>query len=335
MARAKICLLFAGGTIGMVKNPGTGVLEPATDSADIIRDFPEIQKHIQLDFKMVVNIDSSNMTPDIWTEIAKKIHKYYDKYDGFVVAQGTDTMAYTASALSFALQNLSKPVVFTGSLIPLTDIASDGRNNLIYACLTAAMDIAEVSIAFANKIIRGNRAKKYHESFVDVFHSPNYPYLGELGRPTVLHSWRKKRRKRILKFTPDFESNVSLLKIFPGFHADIIDSAMARGTKGIVLEGFGPGNVPFLENSIIPQIEKAIKQNIPVVISTQLEKGKTNLHAYEAGFKAAKVGAISAKDMTSEAALTKLMWALAKTNKLPEIKRIMESNLAGELEDEI
>ncbi|MBI4975750.1 asparaginase [Candidatus Peregrinibacteria bacterium] len=138
MVRPKICLIFAGGTIGMVKNPETGVLQPAMDAAEIIRNFPELQKYIQLDFKMILNLDSSNMNPKHWTEIASKIHQIYDKYDGFVVAQGTDTMAYTCSALSFALQNLSKPIVFTGSLIPLNEIGSDGRNNLIYACLTAA-----------------------------------------------------------------------------------------------------------------------------------------------------------------------------------------------------
>lgn len=316
----------------MVKNPKTGALQPAVDAADIIRDIPEIQKHVQLDFKMVINMDSSNMTPAHWTEIATKIYQLYDRYDGFVIAQGTDTMAYTASALSYALQNLSKPVVFTGSLIPLTEIASDGRNNLVYACLTAALDIAEVCIAFANKIIRGNRAKKYHESFVEVFHSPNYPYLGELGRPTVLHDWRKKRRKRTLKFQPKFDPNISVLKLFPGFDPIIIDKVLERGVHGIVIEGFGPGNVPFLDNSIIPQIEKATGIGIPIIIANQMERGITNLGAYEAGLYAKKAGAISSKDMTTEATVTKLMWALAQTKKLPEIRAIMEKDIAGEIE---
>lgn len=316
----------------MIKNPQTGALQPATNAAEIIRDFPEIQKYIQLDFKMVVNIDSSNMNPSHWTEIAKKIYQHYDKYDGFVVAQGTDTMAYSASALSFALQNLSKPIVFTGSLIPLNELASDGRNNLIYACLTAALDIAEVCIVFANKILRANRAKKYHESFVAVFHSPNYPNLGELGRPTKLFEWRKKRRKRSLKFNPNFDSKISVLKLFPGFDPEIIDKVLERGVHGIIIEGFGPGNVPFLENSLIPKIEQATEMNIPLIISNQMEQGITNLQAYEAGFKAKKAGAISSKDMTTEATITKLMWALARTKSLPEIKKIMERDIAGEIE---
>ena len=332
MARPKICLLFCGGTIGMVRNSKTGALQPASSAIDIIRDFPEIQKYVQLDFKMVVNIDSSNMNPENWTKLAETVHKYYDQYDGFVVAHGTDTMAYSAAALSFALQNLSKPVIFTGSLIPLTEIGSDGRNNLIYACLTAAMDVAEVCLVLANKIIRGNRAKKYHESFVAVFHSPSFPDLGELGRPTVLHDWRKKRRKRKLSFNPNFDQNISLLKLFPGFDPEIIQKVIERGAHGIIIEGFGPGNVPFLENSIIPQIESATKQGIPIVITNQMEKGVTNLSAYEAGLVAAKAGAISSKDMTTEATVAKLMWTLAKTRKLPEIRKIMEKNLAGELE---
>lgn len=315
----------------MVKNPKTGALQAATQAADIIRDIPEIQKYIQLDFKMVFNMDSSNMSPHHWTEIATKIHQLYDSYDGFVIAQGTDTMAYCASALSYALQNLSKPVVFTGSLIPLNEIASDGRNNLVYACLTASLDIAEVCIAFANKIIRGNRAKKYHESFVEVFHSPNYPYLGELGRPTVLHEWRKKRRKRSLIFQPKFDPKISLLKLFPGFDPEIIDKVLEREAHGIVIEGFGPGNVPFLDHSIIPQIEKATSKNIPVIIANQMEKGITNLGSYEAGLYAKKAGAISSRDMTTEATVTKLMWALGKTKKLSEIKTIIGKNIAGEI----
>lgn len=330
--RPKICLIFAGGTLGMVKNPKTGALQPAKNASDIIRTMPEIQKHLQLDSRTLFNIDSSNMNPDHWTILAKEIKNLYNDYDGFVIAQGTDTMAYTASALSFALQSLSKPIVFTGSLIPLSELASDGRNNLIYACLTATLDIAEVCIVFANKIIRGNRAKKFHESFVEVFHSPNYPYLGELGRPTTLKEWRKKRRKRVLKFHPKFNSNISLLKLFPGFDPIIIDNVINRKAAGIIIEGFGPGNVPFLEKSIIPKIAEATKQGIPIVIANQMEKGVTNLQAYEGGFAAAHAGAISSMDMTTEATVAKLMWTLSKTRKISEIRRIMESDLAGEIE---
>lgn len=331
--RPKICLLFAGGTIGMVRNPKTGALQPAVSAVDIIKDFPDIQKFMKLDFKVVMNMDSSNMNPGHWSEIAKTIHGLYDKYDGFVVAQGTDTMAYSASALSFALQNLSKPVVLTGSLIPLTELGSDGRNNLVYACMTATLDIAEVCMVFANKIIRGNRAKKYHESFVAVFHSPNYPYLGELGRPIKLHEWRKKRRKRVLQFQSKFDSNIALIKLFPGFDPAIIQRAVERKVSGIIIEGFGPGNVPFIENSIIPEIERATKNDIPVVVANQMEKGITNLTAYEAGYYAKKAGAISSKDMTTEATVAKFMWVLAKTKKLPEIKKLMEKDLVGELEE--
>lgn len=332
MARAKICVLFAGGTIGMIRDSKTGALRPAFDASDIIRDIPELQKEVQLDFRMIMNMDSSNMNPQDWSKIAEKIYKLYDKFDGFVVLQGTDTMAYTASALSFALQNLSKPVVLTGSLIPMTELGADARNNLIYACLTAALDIAEVCIIFANRIIRGNRAKKHHESFVDVFHSPNYPYLGELGRPTILHDWRKRRRKRVLKFQPEFDAHISLLKLFPGFDPDILERVIDRGAHGIIIEGFGPGNVPFREgHSIIPMIEKATDAGIPVVIANQMEMGITNLTSYEAGYLAADAGALSSYDMTTEATVTKLMWLLSQTRDLNKIRKKYAASMAGEL----
>ncbi|MBI2464275.1 asparaginase [Candidatus Peregrinibacteria bacterium] len=328
MARPRICLLFCGGTIGMVQDSKTGVLRPLQNLSDIIQYFPKIQKELQLDVKPVINIDSSNMNPKDWTTIAEKIYSLYNHYDGFVVAQGTDTMAYSASALSYALQNLSKPVVFTGALIPLGALGSDGGNNLIYACLLATMDIAEVCIVFANKILRGNRTKKYHESFVEVFHSPNFPNLGEIGRPVVLHDWRKKRRKRLLQFQPNFDPKISVLKLFPGFDEKIIDHVLNRGAKGIILEGFGPGNIPFLEHSLIPKIQKAAEHGIPIIIANQMEHGITNLNAYEGGFRARKAGAISSHDMTTEAVIGKLMWALANNKK---ISQIMNEDLAGEI----
>jgi len=327
----KILLLFAGGTIGMVHNIQTGALEPAQNSNELLNEVPELNQIVELGFEFVVNIDSSNICPDHWTMLANRIAENYDKYDGFVVAHGTDTMAYTASALSFALQGINKPVVFTGSLIPLREIGSDARNNLVYACMTAELDIAEVCILIGNKIMRGNRAKKKHESFIAAFHSPNYPELGELGRPITLNQWRKKRDGNNLSVQPNFDHNITLIKLFPGFDPYILDNAIEHGTHGIIVEGFGPGNVPFLEHTIIPHIKKAVEKNIPVIITNQMEYGKTNLQSYEAGLKALEVSAISGKDMTVEAVVTKLMWVLGFTKDMKQIGYLMSKDLAGEL----
>lgn len=328
--KPRIAILFAGGTIGMVEDPSTGFLRPVRDTSSILELFPGLRKKISPSFFPLFNIDSSNMTPNHWQIIANKINELYDQFDGFVVLQGTDTMAFTASALSFALRDLSKPVIFTGSIVPLSELGADARNNFIYACLVAAMDIAEVCILFGYKIIRGCRAKKNHESFVDVFHSPNFPLLGEIERPIQLHEWRKKRRKRGLKFHAHFESNIRLIKMFPGLNPISLDRMVEGGAKGLIIEGFGPGNLPFMDNSIFPTIEKAIKNNIPVIITSQMENGVTNLHAYEAGYKALQIGAVGAGDMTIEATVTKLMWILSKTNELPKIKSLMEEDIAGE-----
>src|SRR3989339_1154668 len=215
--KPKLLILFAGGTIGMVHNPTTNALEPAQSALELLQNIPELNDIADIDFELIVNLDSSNMTPEHWVMIAKKIHEQYNMYDGFVVAQGTDTMAYTASALSFALGNLGKPVIFTGSLIPLREAGSDARNNLVYACMTATLDIAEVCIVLSHTILRGNRAKKHHESFVAAFHSPNFPILGELGRPIVLNNWRVHRHEGNLTLNASFESNIAVVKLFPGF----------------------------------------------------------------------------------------------------------------------
>lgn len=326
--------MFAGGTIGMVEDKKTGVLRPAEDVSAILRFFPELRKKISFEFFSLFNIDSSNMEPSHWSIVARKIKEVYDRFDGFLVIQGTDTLAYTASALSFALRNLSKPIVFTGSLVPLSELGADARNNLIYASLVATMDIAEVCIVFGHKILRGNRSKKNHESFVDVFDSPIFPQLGEIERPIRLHEWRRKRRKRILAYQPKFETNIRLVKIFPGFDPSSLDRMIQGGAKGLIIEGYGPGNIPFLENSILPQIERAIKNGIPVVIGSQMEKSVTNLHAYEAGYKVLQLGAISAHDMTTESTVAKLMWVLAQTRDIKKVKALMENDLAGELSGE-
>lgn len=312
----------------MVRNPRTGALEPAADLGTILNLVPELQREVQIDFERVMNVDSTNMQPSDWEILAERIQKQYNDFDGFVIAQGTDTMAYTACALSFALQNLSKPVILTGALMPVSELGSDGRNNLIYACRVAAMDLAEVSILFGSKILRGNRTIKAREAFFDVFESPNFPLLGEIVRPIRLNEWRKKRRKRIPKFHTKFNSKIATIKLFPGFQPRFLQEMIDGGVEGIVLEGFGPGNIP---DELSKMLQVDIKRGIPVVVCTQMTNGSTNLQAYRVGYKAMKAGVIEAKDMTTEASVTKLMWCLSQTKDLSKIRRMMTTDYAGEI----
>lgn len=328
MPRLKIKLLLAGGTIGMIRNQQTGALQPAGNMGEIFQLVPELQKEAQIDFERVMNLDSTNMKPEHWELLAKTIQKQYNQFDGFVIAQGTDTMAYTASALSFALQNLSKPVILTGALMPLNELGSDGRNNLIYACRTALHDLAEVAIVFGSKIFRGNRTTKCNEALFDVFESPKFPPLGEIQRPIHLNEWRKKRRKRVPTFMPHFNNKVAAIKVFPGFQAEFLQHMVQSGIQGMVIEGFGPGNIP---GTLVQTITKTIQKGIPVVVGTQMAHGRTNLEAYEVGYQALKAGVIEAKDMTTETCVTKLMWCLDQTHDIKKIAKMMLTDYAGEL----
>lgn len=328
----KICVLTAGGTIGMVPHPLTGSLEPAKDPMSFLKQMPDISKIADVNLKLVMNIDSSNMGPTEWTQIADEIKQNYNQYDGFVVVQGTDTMAYTASAMSYAFQNLNKPIVFTGSLLPAFEPGSDAINNLIYAIMTATQDIAEVCLVFSNKILRGNRSKKYHESFLVGFHSPVFPAIGELGRPIHLNEWRfKKSKLKKLKYSPKFSSKVGLVKLYPGFNPAQLDYYIQNKYKAVFIEAFGSGNVPFLNNSIVPHIKKLLKKDVVVVIGNQMEKGKTNLGAYQAGQIALESGACSNFDMTTEATMTKLMWLVENCKSSSEIQKRFKASLAGEV----
>lgn len=328
----KICIIIAGGTIGMIPNKETGSLEPAQNPLDFLKQLPDLSAIADIHIESIFNIDSSNMGPDEWTQIADRIHLNYSKFDGFVVVQGTDTMAYSASALSFVFQKLNKPIIFTGSLLPAFELGSDAINNLIYACLTATQNLAEVCLVFSNKIYRANRSKKYFESFLAGFHSPVFPHIGVLGRPIQLNEWRSKKAKlRKLVFKPKFDSKVGLIKLYPGFNPDLLNGYIDLDYRAVFIEGFGSGNVPFLNNSIIPAIESLVKHGIIVVIGNQMEKGKTNLAAYQAGQIALEAGAISNADMTTEASITKLMWLLANCKFTSEVKKKFQQNLVGEM----
>ncbi len=323
----KILCLFTGGTIAM----DAETLSSIHTAQEILEYVRELKNFASIEAHQVCSIDSVEMQPRHWVEIASYIYRHYNDFDGFVVLHGTDTMVYTAAALSFILQKTGKPIIFTGSQIPLySSNASDARNNLINAVRFALMDIAEVCIFFGTVLLRGNRARKVSGFDINAFQSFSDAPLGSAGVRLSLSREAGKRRKAKPRFAPTLETSVFQLKIFPSMSVEIIERIVAMGYKGIVLETFGTGNIPVGENSLLPGIEKALKAGIPVVVATQCEKGSAEA-LYPAGRILGKRGAILAHDMTPETALIKLMWVLGQTREPGEIRRLMTADLAGEL----
>jgi L-asparaginase len=325
--QGKVLCIFTGGTIAM--EPETlSSLHGAGEILDFVKEITELAV---IDARQICNIDSVEMQPHHWVEVARTIYDEYERYDGFVVLHGTDTMVYTAGAVSFILQKLGKPVIFTGSQIPLySRLASDARNNLINSVRFALMDVAEVCIFFGSVLLRGNRAHKISGFDINAFKSFSNDPLGTAGVRLNLYRGRKRRSKGQPVFTPDLESRVCLLKVYPSMDIDLIDILIAKGYRGIVLEAYGAGNIPVGEKSLIPGIQRAISAGIPVVVSTQCEKGSAE-DLYPAGKMLRKCGAIAAHDMTPEASLVKLMWVLGQTSSPGKIRRLMERSLADEI----
>jgi len=323
----RVLCLFTGGTIAM----DAETLSSIHTAQEILEYVRELKNFAAIEAHQVCSIDSVEMQPRHWVEIATYIHHHYDAYDGFVVLHGTDTMVYTAAALSFILQKPGKPIIFTGSQIPLySSNASDARNNLINAVRFALMDIAGVCIFFGTVLLRGTRARKVSGFDINAFQSFSDAPLGTAGVRLSLSRDAGKRRKARPLFRPALETSVFQLKIFPSMSVEILEMIVAMGYRGIVLETFGTGNIPVGEKSLLPGIEKALKAGIPVVVATQCEKGSAEA-LYPAGRVLAGMGAIPAHDMTPETALIKLMWVLGQTRRLEEIRRLMTSDLAGEL----
>jgi L-asparaginase len=331
MKKSKILMLFTGGTIAMVKN-ALGVLSPAKTPQELLSIAPNLSDFFQIDIEIIDNIDSTNIQSFHWKNISNVIIEKYNDYDGFVVTHGTDTMAYTASALSFALQDLGKPVILTGAQLPPDHMSSDARNNLINAFRVASMDLAEVVIVFDHEILRGNRATKQSETDFDAFWSPIYPVIGKMITEIDLYGEYKRRNeslKPILK--NNFVDDIFVITMVPGFNPSHMDLLIQNGVKGFVIDGFGAGNVPNKFKSVIEYIKLAKDKNIPVVIASQCIGGTARMLNYEVGADAIEAGAISAADMTLEASTTKLMWCLGQTESYSKIKEIMESSVMGEL----
>ena len=329
--KQKILLLFTGGTIAQIYDSKIKALRPAETPKDILQLAPELKEQFEIGYKFVANIDSSNVQPDLWQKLSETIYQEYDNYDGFVITHGTDTMSYTASALSFSLINLGKPVVFTGAHLYPDAPGSDAKNNLSNAFHVASMDLAEVVIVFGSWIVRGNRSTKKDEGSLETIWTPIFPELGRIRMDIELWDFSPKRdvNKRPVLQT-GFDERVMIFTAFPGLQAKFVEIILDTDVKGIIIRGFGPGNVPISENSLVGSIKKFVAKNIPVIVTSQTAVGLTKISIYETGVAAEKLGVISSGDMTLEATITKLMWALHQTQDIEKIRVLMQKNIAGE-----
>lgn len=331
----KIGIIYTGGTIGMTRTkdgyaPRSGYLAKALSHIeDLYRDSIP-----QWDLEEITPLlDSSDMAVEDWNRIANLIRDRYEDYDGFVILHGTDTMAYTASALSFMLENLSKPVILTGSQIPLCELRSDGRDNLITSLLIAGSGkIKEVCLYFGGHLLRGNRSTKYSADGLLAFRSPNYPYLADAGIE-IRYSETLFRRPdegpfRVRNFEP---IPIGVIKVFPGIQFDIFEPIMTERLKGIVIETFGAGNIPGHGNALLPIIKKAFAHGTVLTVCSQCPEGTVTLGAYAASAALKQAGAVSGCDMTTEAAVAKLYYLFSCGYDTETIKVKMEIDLRGEL----
>ncbi|GAB6181331.1 asparaginase [Desulfotomaculum defluvii] len=325
----KILLLATGGTIASVQ--GREGLTPSLTCEELIGYLPQVQQNYVIESKGLMSIDSTNMQPEFWISIAEAIYDNYNFYDGFVVTHGTDTMAFTSAALSYMLQNLHKPVVMTGSQVPISFRYTDASKNLLDAIYFACEGLAGVYIIFGGKVIIGTRAVKLRTKSYDAFASVNHPYVAYMDGTQINYLWKPSLpRDGKLKLDTSLCPDVHLLKLYPGMKPEIFDS-IRQLYKGVVIESFGSGGVPFQGRDLLPKIQECIDTGLAVVVTTQcLEEGE-NLYLYEVGRKVAQNSVILSGDMNSEAIVPKLMWALGKSKDMYEVKRIMETPIASDL----
>lgn len=340
-AHSKVLIIYTGGTIGMIRNAETGALETFN--------FEHLSHHVpeMKSFDFIIDsyqfnppIDSSDMDPSLWEELVEIIKKNYENYDGFVILHGTDTMAYTASALSFMLEGLSKPVILTGSQLPIDILRTDGKENLLTAIeLAAAKDengkarVAEVCIFFERKLLRGNRVTKADAEQFDAFCSYNYPPLATVGVDIKYNDNFIHKPQSEVPFTPNAatENGIIALTLFPGICQQLLEDVLKTPyIKGIILRTFGSGNAP-RHAWLTEALTQASQQGKVIVNITQCQGGSVEMGRYETGLQLLKSGVISGKDMTLEAAITKLMILFGRGYTPEEVRKRMNEPIAGEI----
>ena len=329
----KVCIIYTGGTVGMTKTefgyaPKRGYL------TQMLKKDNEFNRVCEWDIEEFDPLlDSSNIGVTQWNEIGRVVYEKYNDYSGFVVIHGTDTMAYTASALSFMLEGLDKPVIITGSQIPFCEVRSDARDNLLTALILARDAVVkEVCLYFNGKLMRGNRSTKISSDSLTAFGSPNFKDLANVGIDINYEAVEDVRKHEELNLVT-LKNNIpiAVIKIFPGISFKLFENILTEELKGIVLEAFGSGNVPGYDDGLIPLIQKAVNNDTIIAVCTQCIKGSVSLGTYATSNALKKAGAVSCYDMTAEAAVTKLYYLFSKGLSTEEIKAEMETDLRGEL----